>query len=1266
VSLASLLTPESLRARTGGYAFARGERYWKEGRVLACEVLADAIQGIVAGSADYHVRVFAHGRRLFTECTCPVGERGETCKHVVALALHHLAAESAIVVHDPAAHDRMFATRAELDAWAKDHRVTHELGVAADVLVPELSAVHTSSMQLTYVLRRFSLRDLGSLEDARRHLPNQLVQRLAAAAVARRLDQAAADVRDGLAEEDRPAARPADPTLEPLWSRLIELRRSVRASAAPRSRAARAIGSLSFDASTIELVWHEPTKLARDGGFTTVSIVTALGFAPQPALSCACQVATCTHGLALIDAALDLLADPGRATDAQRIAEQLLRPRWQRALAALAIDDPKPKHRPSFEISWQIEHELRTLTVTPILKRSLKKGGMTAGSRTTAARLLDDRRVVLSEHDERIAESLVSWSPGSRSSYPVRAFVALIGHPRVVTEDGEPIEVRRTSLGFTALAAGDQIRLEPSVDGARFSPRLLAPLLATFTAGEPLVVIEREHGRCLLIDVSDDARRLWAVLAKHGDSFPPESHPQLLDRLATFDRRLPIDVPVTLMGDRLGEAPTVVVRLRLTPEATLELEAFVRPAAGAPLYSPGAGPRDVMVVRDGVRGYVRRDLGSELAHVRSLIARLPIDGAEEGPPLCFRIDDVDAALDVVAAVQHPPPGLEAEWLDARPSIVRSGGPAALRVQVDHDRNWFGIDGELTIEQGRIELAVLLDAARRQRRFVRLDDRRWIELSELLRRQLAAIADQTFEARDHLELSPGAVSAIRALAEAGARVETTPDWRLMTERLVASAKLKPRPPAALEATLRPYQVEGHAWMMRLAAWGAGCCLADDMGLGKTVQTIAVLLDRARLGPALVLAPTSVSLNWVDELRRFAPSLRPVVYAEQAARAGCLASLGKRDVLIVSYGLLVRDARELAGRTFATLVVDEAQAVKNPGTRRAKAARAIDAGFRIALSGTPVENHLGELWSLFAIVFPGLLGSWDQFRERFAKPIEHGDPEARVALSRVLQPFLLRRTKQEVAPELPSRTEIAVPVALSTDEAELYEDARLAAVAHLAGTTPPDERQRFEVLAALTRLRLLASHPRLYDASSSVASSKMQRFRELVDELRSEGHRALVFSQFTSHLALVRDELDRAGFRTLYLDGSTPAATRAELIRRFQGGEGDLFLISLKAGGTGINLTAADYVIHLDPWWNPAVEDQATDRAHRIGQTRPVTVYRLIARGTVEEKILALHDDKRALVSAVLEGTNVAARLTTRDLMALLAAPARASELAEATL
>jgi superfamily II DNA or RNA helicase len=786
-------------------------------------------------------------------------------------------------------------------------------------------------------------------------------------------------------------------------------------------------------------------------------------------------------------------------------------------------------------------------------------------------------------------------------------------------------------------------------------------VISALKDGAPLLLDQREQYRYVLAHATPATRRVWDVLARHRPEFLPESHSALLAQLAELEGTVPVTIPETLKGEPADAAPRVVMRLRLAALA-LEIEPQIRPAPGAPLFVPAYGPKDVIYAVEGKRAYTRRELDVERTLARhALEGWLDSVGAEavEGPPGCFHVDDLDTALAMVQQLDRP--DFDAEWIDERPAIGRPITAKHLRVDVEKKRDWFGILGGAKVEHGRIELAVLLDAARRQRRFVQVSPNQWVELSAALRDRLRPIADQTFTKRtpkhgDDLELSPGAVPAIAALAAAGVEVKEADEWHSLTTRLEKSARLRPRVPSSLKATLRDYQVEGHAWLSRLAAWGTGACLADDMGLGKTIQTIALLLDRAKLGPALVLAPTSVCFNWVDELARFAPSLRPGMYREQPDRAACLAKLKKGDVLIASYGLLVRDAQLLAGTPFSTLVIDEAQALKNATTRRAKAARMLQADFRVALSGTPLENHLGELWSIFSIVFPGLLGSWEQFRERFAHAIERmKSPEALEALARVIRPFLLRRTKSEVARELPPRTEISVPIVLSGEELAMYEDARLAAVAEVTkvGGVMKDEQRRFQILAALTRLRLLASHPKLYDPTSQIPSSKLARLLELLEELRDGGHRALVFSQFTSHLALVRAALDAAGFTSLYLDGSTPAADRKTIVSRFQAGEGDLFLISLKAGGTGLNLTAADYVIHLDPWWNPAVEDQASDRAHRIGQTQPVTVIRLIARGTIEEKILAMHGDKRALVASILEGTGAAARLSTKDLMTLLA-------------
>ncbi|MEL6344580.1 MAG: DEAD/DEAH box helicase, partial [Myxococcota bacterium] len=350
---------------------------------------------------------------------------------------------------------------------------------------------------------------------------------------------------------------------------------------------------------------------------------------------------------------------------------------------------------------------------------------------------------------------------------------------------------------------------------------------------------------------------------------------------------------------------------------------------------------------------------------------------------------------------------------------------------------------------------------------------------------------------------------------------------------------------------------------------------------------------------------------------------------------------------------RDIDRLSEIPFATAVFDEAQAFKNPNARRTRAARQLDAGFRLALTGTPIENHTGELWSLFSVIAPGLLGSWEQFRTRFANPIERGDDERRASLGPLMRPFLLRRLKSQVASELPARTEIVLPIQLSEAEMTLYNQVRMASLTALADPALLSEHQRrFQVLAAITRLRQLACNPQLYDPDSVLPSAKMTRLRTLIGGLKEEGHRTLIFSQFTRHLQLARDTLAADGVAYCYLDGSTAPAKRQSEVERFQAGEGDVFFISLKAGGTGLNLTSATYVVHLDPWWNPSVEDQATDRAHRIGQRQPVTVYRLVSRGTIEESILELHAEKRQLVSSLLDGSGKAATLTADALVNLI--------------
>jgi hypothetical protein len=451
-----------------------------------------------------------------------------------------------------------------------------------------------------------------------------------------------------------------------------------------------------------------------------------------------------------------------------------------------------------------------------------------------------------------------------------------------------------------------------------------------------------------------------------------------------------------------------------------------------------------------------------------------------------------------------------------------------------------------------------------------------------------------------------------------------------------------PPEALNATLRPYQLRGLAWLQFLSLHGLGGLLADDMGLGKTVQVIAHLLLEKQAGrldrPALVVAPTSVLPNWRAELKRFAPTLK-LLLLNGPDREQFFAAIDQVDVVLTSYALLPRDEEELKRHPFHVLVLDEAQAIKNPKSLAHQVARRLDTRLRLSLTGTPVENHLGELKAQFDVLMPGFLGSDAEFRRLYRAPIEKlGDLDRQQRLRRRIAPFLLRRTKTEVATELPPKTAIAELIELDPRQRELYESIRLtmndkvfAAIAERGLS-----QSRITILDALLKLRQVCCDPRLLPNEFKRApplSAKLEHLKDLLPQLIEDGRRILLFSQFTSMLELIREALVELDIGYEYLSGET--VDREAPVKRFQAGSKPVFLLSLKAGGVGLNLTAADTVIHFDPWWNPAVEEQATDRAYRIGQDKPVFVYSLIAAGTVEEKLQALKDRKRALADGLFD-------------------------------
>ena len=885
------------------------------------------------------------------------------------------------------------------------------------------------------------------------------------------------------------------------------------------------------------------------------------------------------------------------------------------------------------------------------LEQTIKKNEWSDGRAIAMKRLheQDAKLDYLTEHDRRVLRCLrrlAGWYNEVDYEFDAhQALIALIGHPAV-------FDARARGRRVELIAYPAELVVKETKAGYSFD--------LSHRSDHPAVFIEAETpARWRVIEVNAKLITLQETLGADGLVVPREAKEQVVSLLRAKNPLVPIrselvDVDVETIE---GIAAPVVQLARAGDGLRLSMN--VRPlGAEGPFYIAGQGGRSVLVAVEGLRQRVARDLDAEISATNAFIAACPSLEPWRIGDKAWEIGDLASALEFLVEARNFSGDVQFEWpegetLKTTPPVASS----SVSFKLSRTRDWFEIRGKLQIDEDLVldmeEVLARLDKA--QGRFVPLDNGRFIALTEDLQRQLGQLRAVSEEAPNGRRLHLSGVLAVEEIVEAAGKLDADKHWRAHVERVRSARAHVPVVPSTLRAELRDYQVEGFVWLSRLAHLGMGACLADDMGLGKTVQTIAVLLERQSKGPSLIIAPTSVCHNWASEIARFAPVLSVHRLAAAGERAALIEQLGPGDVLLTSYGLLQQEEEALAARSWNIVVFDEAQNLKNAATKRAKASRAIEAEFRVALSGTPIENYIEELWSLFNTINPGLLGSREGFQKRFAAPIERDRKlAARDGLRALIRPFILRRTKSAVLRELPPRTEVTVEIELSSEERAFYEAMRRQAITSLASLDGPSGQRKIHILAEITRLRRACCHPALVDPSSGLESAKLTAFLELIEELIRNRHKALVFSQFIGHLEKARAALDARGIAYQYLDGSVPAGQRDERVQAFQGGAGDLFLISLKAGGAGLNLTAADYVIHLDPWWNPAVEDQASDRAHRIGQTRPVTIYRLVVRASIEEKILDLHAQKRDLAADLLDSAEIAARLGEDELIALIGA------------
>ena len=689
----------------------------------------------------------------------------------------------------------------------------------------------------------------------------------------------------------------------------------------------------------------------------------------------------------------------------------------------------------------------------------------------------------------------------------------------------------------------------------------------------------------------------------------------------------------------------LVIQILKQEKQRFAIEIFIRTMEGGKIrLTPGRGKQ---VIIDGMgenRTRINRDMELEFKIFNDFIEATALNGETS---MILGIYDLLPLLEY--AQQHQDTVI-CEWPEGTSINIKTKSTKSIwNGNIKRNENgWFDIEGSINVDQEKVlSMAQLLElSAQSHGKYIRLNDGEFLALSEKLRQQLNRLASITSRHHSRLQMSPFSAALLsNNILEGELRLEGDKELQKIRQRIKKASEYHPRVPATLQATLRTYQKEGYQWMMRLNKWGAGALLADDMGLGKTIQTIALLLAKAKEGPALVIAPASVAPNWNTEFARFAPSLNIIMLNYETSRSEAIRNAGEGDVVVMSYMLLLSVKEDVINKRWKTICLDEAHIIKNRGAKTSAIAMKLKSDYRIMLTGTPVQNHLGELWNLFQFVNPGLLGSFENFNKRFIQPIEllH-DKVAQENLDNLIKPFMLRRTKDKVAQELPDKEEIYQHVTLSEEEIVRYEAMRQKTqtiIEEELKNNSGNQNISFNTLAEITKLRLCAC-----------SKSKIVALTELLMTIMEGGGSSLVFSQFTTYLTQIKRNLDEAHIHYIYIDGSTPIKERQQLVERFQNGECPVFLISLKAGGLGLNLTHANYVIHMDPWWNPAIEAQATDRAHRIGQKQAVTVYHLISEGTIEEKIQRLHARKKELADNVLKATDMSYRLTGEELLEMV--------------
>lgn len=884
-----------------------------------------------------------------------------------------------------------------------------------------------------------------------------------------------------------------------------------------------------------------------------------------------------------------------------------------------------------------------------------KNGNWTRGKAIPTYSFAREKKDYLTRQDQKVLnEALkkneIMWS-GSKESYYIdfdKALIALEGHPQVYdVYSRENLVIKKEVPHLSVEEEGGQITLKISEN------------IKELHHGDDCGTILKVAGnRVNVVHFDESIMELMSILGENGITVPESEKTSLLPIIQKATSLLPISSNIeevalpTIEGD---PAPRIQVMVNAE---TCTFRLAVKPnGESGPMFNLAEGPKNPTTEVNGVYHRIARDMAKEKEYKNHLLEACPaLMNCENQDNFVYSLE-LEEGLETLLqlnAIDNIPATIE--WPQGKSiSLTDPVTSQSLSLSINNVSGWLEVDGELKVNEDRVlnykQLLELSDSMKG--RFIPIGENQFITLTEKLRNHLAQLSRLSESGE---KLHPLRSGALMELEDDFAKIKGDKFWKNHRKKIKEAFETEPEVPSTLHAELRDYQVEGFKWLSRLSKMGMGACLADDMGLGKTLQSIALLLEKGPLGPSLVIAPTSVCHNWISEISRFAPTLNPYLFSDlEGNKEEAIAGLKKMDILVCTYGLLQRNTDLLKSTTWEVIILDEAQAIKNQNAQRTRSATELNGNFKIALSGTPVENHLGEIWSIFNFINPGLLGSMTFFQRRFINPIQGSSTkDGWKVLRSLLLPFILRRTKDQVLSDLPPKIENNLLIEMSEEEGSFYEAVRTHALENIAKLEGQNSGQRkLSILAEITRLRRSCCHPALVDPKSEIVSQKMETLKEMVSNLIENKHKALIFSQYVGYMELIRKELEAMGVKYQYLDGSTLQKDREKRVEAFQAGEGDVFLISLKAGGMGLNLTAADYVFLMDPWWNPQVENQAFDRAHRIGQTRPVTIYRFLLKGTIEEKIVKeLHRNKKDLSDNLLEGAETSGSLTEEELLDMI--------------